>query len=119
MFPNRVDPSLQVEVEISCLRLGNVIMGFVPGELYVEFQLSFKEQVRPLVGVFVGYSNAWTGCLPTLDDYARGGYGVDQCSSIDVPHWSRTALPPGTGERILKELVALADRFQCGSNHEH
>ncbi|MFC1454375.1 hypothetical protein ACFLQL_04250 [Verrucomicrobiota bacterium] len=108
MFPNRVDPSLQVEVEISCLRLGNVIMGFVPGEPYVEFQLSFKEQVRPLVGVFVGYSNAWTGYLPTLDDYAHGGYGVDQCS-IDAAHWSRTALPQGTGERILTELVALAD----------
>lgn len=106
-FENRVDPSFQVDVELSCLALGPVVLGFVPGEVFVEFQLQFRRDVAPAHGIFVGYANGWPGYIPTLAAYPEGGYGVDLCTS-DPPEYCRTALPPGAGEAILKRIVAVA-----------
>ena len=46
-FLHRADPRLKVEGELSCLVLGHAVMGFVPGELFVEFQLAFKRELQP------------------------------------------------------------------------
>lgn len=108
-FPNRVDPSLEVSVELSCLRLGELIVAFVPGEVFVEFQLEFKRRVAPQMAIFVGYANGWPGYVPTRSAYAEGGYGVDLNTS-DPPEYSRTALPEGAGETILDTLVEVAGR---------
>jgi len=105
-FPNRADNALQVEVEISCVRLGPVAMAFVPGEPFVEFQLRFKEAVAPAVGLFAGYANGTVGYMPTTEAYAEGGYGVALCTS-DPPELCRTALPPGAGEVILRRLLEI------------
>ncbi|NOY80524.1 MAG: hypothetical protein GXP31_05915 [Kiritimatiellaeota bacterium] len=106
-FENRVDSTRKVDVELSCLALGPVLLGFVPGEVFVEFQLQFRRAVAPACGIFVGYANGWPGYVPTLAAYAEGGYGVDLCST-DPAEYSRTALPPGAGELLLEKLVAMA-----------
>jgi hypothetical protein len=106
-FTNRVDPDLQVDVELACLTLGPVVFGFVPGEVFVEFQLAFRRQLAPAHGVFVGYANGWPGYIPTRTAYDEGGYGVDLCTT-DPPEYSRTALPPGAGEALTERLVELA-----------
>ena len=108
-FENRVDPALQVDVELSCLALGPVVLGFVPGEVFVEFQLEFRRNAAPAHGIFVGYANGWPGYIPTLAAYPEGGYGVDLCTT-DPPEYSRTSLPPGAGETILERLVEMAQR---------
>lgn len=106
-FRNRVEPSLPVDVELSCLGLGPVVLGFVPGEVFVEFQLRFRRDLAPAHGVFVGYANGWPGYIPTLAAYPEGGYGVDLCTT-DPPEYSRTALPTGAGEAIIERLTAMA-----------
>jgi len=108
VFKNRIDASLRVHVELSCLGLGSVVFGFVPGEVFVEFQLRFRHDMAPAHGVFVGYANGWPGYIPTLAAYPEGGYGVDLCTS-DPPAYSRTALPPGSGEAIIECLSAMAE----------
>lgn len=108
-FPNRIDPKQQLEVELSCLRIGDVLAAFCPGEPFIEFQLRFKEAVRPTVGMFVGYANGSHGYIPTREAYTEGGYGVDLFTG-DPPALSRTALPEGAGEAILERLIALARR---------
>ncbi|MBT3291343.1 MAG: hypothetical protein HN380_28625 [Victivallales bacterium] len=108
-FQNRVDPARQVDVELSCLALGPVVLGFVPGEVFIEFQLRFRHDVAPAHGIFIGYANGWPGYIPTLAAYPEGGYGVDLCTT-DPPEYSRTALPPGAGEAILERLVEMAQR---------
>ena len=107
-FRNRVDASLEVPVEIDLLDLGDLRMAFLPGEFFVEFQLAWKERVRPCRGIFVGYANAWWGYVPTLESYRTGGYGVDAAVK-DPPVWCRTALPEGAGERIMERLFGIAD----------
>lgn len=106
-FANRVDPSLTVEVELVALRLGPAVLGFMPGEPYIELQLRFKEAVAPDLGVFVGYANGWPGYVPVREVYAEGGYGVDLCE-LDPPALSRTALPEGAAEALLDRLLVLA-----------
>lgn len=106
-FANRVDAALEVEVEVACLALGPVVLGFVPGEVFVEFQLEFRHALVPAHGVFVGYANGWPGYIPTLAAYPEGGYGVDLCTT-DPPEYSRTALPPGAGEAMTERLVTMA-----------
>jgi len=107
-FPNRMDSALQVDVELACLDLGPLTIGFVPGELFVEFQLEFKRRLAPRTALLIGYANGWPGYIPTRDAYPAGGYGVDPCPT-DPPALSRTALPPGAGEEILERLVKLSN----------
>lgn len=106
-FPNRMDPDRHVSVELAVIGLGPILLGIVPGECFVEFQLRFKDAIRPHPGTLIGYANGWPGYIPTQESYAEGGYGVDPAPD-DPPEYSRTALPPGTGERILEHLLALA-----------
>ena len=106
-FVSRADPAFRVPVEIDVLRLGLVILGFVPGEFFVEFQLRFKQAIAPCPGTLVGYSNGGPGYVPTRESYAEGGYGVEP-ATIDAPRHSRTSLPEGAGETILQRLTEIA-----------
>ena len=106
-FPNRMDPDREVEVEISCLRIGPVLFAFVPGEVFVEFALEFKRRVDFEHVFFVGYANGWPGYIPTRKAYETGGYGVDRRED-DPPEFGRTVVPRGAGEEILEALVELA-----------
>jgi neutral ceramidase len=105
-FPNRVDASLRVPVEIDLLDLGDLRMAFLPGEFFVEFQLAWNERVRPRRGMCVGYANGQWGYVPTRESYRTGGYGVDAALK-DPPRWCRTALPEGAGERIMERLMEM------------
>ena len=106
-FPNRVDPSQKVKAELSCLALGDIIMCFIPGELFVEFQLEFKRKMKPHIGMIIGYANGWHGYIPTWKDYEIGGYGVDLYTD-DPPEYSRTSLPKGAGEKIMDKILSLS-----------
>ena len=109
-FPNRVAPELTVEVEVSCLTFGPLVIGVLPGEPFIEFQLRFKETLAPSLAMFVGYANGCPGYIPTREAYAEGGYGVDLFTG-DPPEMSRTALPPGAGETLLERLLSLAGQL--------
>lgn len=106
-FANRMDASLEVPVEVSCVALGPLVLGVVPGEYFVEFQLRFRERVGARYATLIGYANGWPGYIPTRESYAEGGYGVAAYSG-DPPALSRTCLPPGAGEEILEALLELA-----------
>jgi hypothetical protein len=106
-FPNRMSEENQVEVELSCVRLGPYIIAVVPGEPFIEFQLAFKQAVAPLHGLFIGYANGTCGYMPTRQACEEGGYGAAPCPG-DPPGRERTALPPGAGEAILDRLIQMS-----------
>ena len=93
--------------EVSRLHLGEIAIGLLPGEPFVEFQLRFKEALAPRPALLLGYANGWAGYVPPEACYEQGGYGVDPAPR-DPPPYCRTMAPPGLGERMLATLLELA-----------
>lgn len=106
VFPHRLDTDRDVTVEVSMLRVDSVLLVFVPGEVFVEFQKSFRHQSDYEDVFFVGYANGWPGYIPTREAYRTGGYGVD-IREDDPPEFSRTKLPKGAGEEMLMQLLLM------------
>lgn len=96
----------------SCIDIGEVKIGFLPGEPYVEFQMAFRKALSPVPCFVNGYSNGWSGYLPTEKSFSEGGYGVDYFEELPgVPmDFGRTQINPGDGEVILEKLIELAKR---------
>ncbi|MHC4874149.1 MAG: neutral/alkaline non-lysosomal ceramidase N-terminal domain-containing protein [Planctomycetota bacterium] len=108
IFKNRHDSSLEVKVEADILKIGPLVFGYVPGEFFVEHQLTFKNGIAPAPGTLVGYSNGWPGYVPNKAAYKEGGYGVE-LSTDQVFEYSRTSLPEGAGEKMIERLIEMAD----------
>jgi len=106
-LPNRADASLTVTCEITCFHLDDIILGFLPGEQFVEVQLQLRQHLEPTPVVLTGYANGWVGYVPMASDYAIEGYGVKFCQS-DPARYSRTQLNEGSAEKILEALLTIA-----------
>ena len=75
----------QRSIDITCLRVGKTRMLHLPGELFVEYQLSARE-MRPDLDVFLAaYGNYGTGYIGTAVAYAQGGYETQVTSSFVGP----------------------------------
>ncbi len=53
-----------IEVELRLLDIGGLSMIFFPGELFVEYQLEAKNQVKPRKAMIIGYANGYVGYIP-------------------------------------------------------
>jgi len=85
-----------VETEIQAIRIGDLILACLPGEVFVEIGLSIKERHR---SVFVlSLCNDSLSYVPTASAYDEGGY---------EPEW--TKLERGTGEKLLDEMMKLLE----------
>ena len=71
----------------------------LPGEPFVEFQLSFREKTECATTMLFGYSysagGAWAGYIPTILASVQGGYGADYNTTVAV----------GTGEHLIDRAV--------------
>ena len=84
------------------------MVGFMPGDVYVEFQLEFCRVLGRDSAMMVGYTHGFVGYVPTSESFEDGGYGVD-LHTVFEPQYSMTQLPRGAGEEMLKVLIALAE----------
>ena len=72
-------------IELSCLKLGNVYILHMPGELFVEYQLA-AQQMRPSDTVcMAAYGDYGTGYIGTEIAYSQGGYETQPSSSNTAP----------------------------------
>lgn len=72
-------------IDVTCLRLGDVRMLHMPGELFVEYQLA-AQQMRPDLHVMMAaYGDYGPGYIGTAEAYAQGGYEVEVRSSSVGP----------------------------------
>jgi len=72
-------------VELSCLKLANVYVLHMPGELFVEYQLA-AQKMRPDATVcMAAYGEYGTGYIGTKVAYAQGGYETQPSSSNTAP----------------------------------
>jgi neutral ceramidase len=71
----------------------------VPGEAFHKLQTDWKRRAEVKYPLFYGYTqttpNPWPGYIPDLRSAARGGYGADANTRVEV----------GTGERIVDRHV--------------
>ena len=79
-------------IELSCLKLGNVYILHMPGELFVEYQLA-AQQMRPGDTVcMAAYGDAGTGYIGTEIAYGQGGYETQPSSSNTAPQVERVLM---------------------------
>jgi hypothetical protein len=68
----------------------------VPGEPFVDFQISFRDQCPVPNALFLGYTNGYFDYFPTIAATAEGGYGAAD---------SNTYVEVGAGERMLRHAL--------------
>lgn len=104
-FKNRWDHDKELAVGVTTVLIGkDIAIATVPGEPMHLLQKTWKSQAGVAHPFFYGYTytngGTWAGYIPDLRSAARGGYGADVSTTIEV----------GAGERIIQQhLINLYD----------
>jgi hypothetical protein len=89
-------------VEVMAVRVGELAIVGLPGEVFCEFGLELKRRSPAPHTLVVELSNDAIGYLPTQESFAQGGYEVAVGSTLYAP---------GAGERLVESAVALLQRL--------
>ena len=73
-----------------------IAIATIPGEPFVDFQMSWRDRCPAPTAILMGYTNGYYGYFPTIRAAARNGYGAASAS---------TWVEVGAGERILDHAV--------------
>jgi len=97
---NRWNPNEKIAIGWTAGAFGNSLcFAALPGEPFVEHQLTFREKAECDNAMLFGYSysagGVWAGYLPTILAAVEGGYGADYNTTVEV----------GTGERLIDRAV--------------
>lgn len=88
-------------IEVSELRLGNVSLLHLPGELFVEYQLAAKAMRPDRRVAMAAYGDYGPGYIGTTRSYAEGGYETEPRSSFVAPEVEPVLM--NAIERLLKD----------------
>ena len=93
-----------VTVPVQVVRINDVAVVGVAGELFVEAQLAIK-RASPIASTLVAaYSNGCVGYLPIAEAYPDGGYEVEHSyKGYRLP----AAIAPGAAERVVATAINL------------
>jgi hypothetical protein len=97
---NRWKPEEKIPIGWTAGAFGDSLcFAALPGEPFVELQMTFREKAECANSLLFGYSysagGAWAGYLPTIRASVEGGYGADYNTTVEV----------GTGERLINRAV--------------
>jgi hypothetical protein len=70
------------KINISCLKIGSCRILFMPGELFVEYQLAARAERRDLFVAMAAYGDCGTGYIGTSVAYSQGGYEAGPASGV-------------------------------------
>jgi hypothetical protein len=70
------------KININCLSLGDARILFMPGELFVEYQLAAKKMRPDLFVAMAAYGDYATGYICTAKAYSEGGYEAGIASAV-------------------------------------
>jgi neutral ceramidase len=91
----------EFEVEVQVFKLGEVAaLCAVPVELFVEFGLQIKRELKKAKPLIVGYANGYIGYVLTEEAYTEGGY-----ESLS------TLLERDAGTRIVDTVELIVNRL--------
>jgi neutral ceramidase len=97
---NRWHPEEKIPLGWTAGAIGNSFcFAALPGEPFVEFQLTFRAKTECANSMLFGYSyssgGVWAGYIPTILASVQGGYGADYNTTVAV----------GTGEQLIDRAV--------------
>lgn len=72
-------------IDVSCLRLGNARTLFLPGELFVEYQLAAQKMRPNLFVALAAYGDYGPGYIGVEAAYPQGGYETSHHVSLVAP----------------------------------
>lgn len=90
------------EVEVLAIRVGDVAVVGLPGEVFCEFGLQLKRRSPAAHTLVVELANDAIGYLPTREAFAQGGYEVTAGSTLYAP---------GAGEQLTDAAAALLQQL--------
>lgn len=99
-FENRWDRERRVDATLTTALLGeDLALIAVPGEPFIEFQLSLTGRSPVANSLLVGYAvsgrHEWPGYIPTIEAATQGGYGAGYNTTIEV----------GAGEWLIDQAI--------------
>jgi hypothetical protein len=91
------NPRRELSLPVTAVLINKTIalMG-MPGEPFVDFQVSWRERCPVRDAFFIGYANGYLDYFPTIRAAAQGGYGAGD---------SDTYVAVGAGERMLDHAL--------------
>ena len=66
--------STMIPLRFKLIRIGQLLLVTVPGELFVEYGLELKRASQPHLCMVVGYADDYQGYFPTESAFDEGGY---------------------------------------------
>ena len=90
-----VEETMRLPVTTVLIDRKIALMG-MPGEPFVEFQMSWRQRCRLHDCFFLGYANGYAGYFPTIQAAVEGGYGAANATT-----WAEV----GAGERMVDHAV--------------
>jgi len=73
------------QIDIGCLKINNARILYMPGELFVEYQLAAKADRPDLFVAMAAYGDLGMGYIGTAKAYEKGGYEVSERASNVAP----------------------------------
>ncbi len=86
--------------EIQALALGELVLLGLEGEIFARYQLDLEAAHGP--AVLCGFANGCIGYVPTADEYARGGYEIDQAYKV----YPSVQMIAPTSEVLIRQRAA-------------
>ena len=90
--------------EVQVIRLGNLALVGIPGELFVELGLEIKHRAGLEHILISCYTNDDLGYIPARHSYAHGGYEVEESYIL---HNLPSVLAPQVGEHLVEAALGL------------
>lgn len=96
--------------EVQALRIGDIAIVGLPGEVFVEYQLRIRECSPFAHTLVLAYANGNIGYVPTADAFPQGGYEVDTA----IRYYGTTMLTPDCEEIVVDGACELLAELANG-----
>ena len=93
-----------VETEIQAVKIGDMVIATVPGEVFVEIGLKIKQLSTYQDTLVFGLTNDYVGYIPTQVAFREGGYEIKTAAS--------SKLDDIAGEQLVNEVIALLKKLK-------
>jgi hypothetical protein len=101
----RANPVLEDETYISAMRIGELALVGLPGEIFVEHGLAIKQRSPFKHTCVVELANDWIGYIPTTRAFTEGSYETELIYS------SRSQ--PEAGDRMVETALRLLEKLKA------